>query len=338
MKKVKIAQIGLGHDHSAETLRSICKQSDIFEVVGYAEPEEEKGKFPRNYWVKNEWDVKEMTVEEILNYPGLDAVTIETEEKNLTKYATLAAEHGLHIHMDKPGSESVEDYTKLIGMAKEKGLVFHLGYMYRYNPAVIDLFKKINDGKLGNVYAVEAHMSCPHPAEKREWLRQFKGGMMFYLGCHLIDLILQIKGLPDEIIPLNCSTGIDGVTAEDYGMAVFKYKDGISFAKTCAAEAGGFYRRQLVVCGDKGTIEIKPFEKYSAPGMLTTEVAEVYDTEAWHDTRILSETELYNRYDSMMASFAAMARGEKQNPYTYEYELKLHKVIMKACGNDVDWK
>jgi len=27
-----------------------------------------------------------------------------------------------------------------------------------------------------------------------------------------------------------------------------------------------------------------------------------------------------------------MVRGEKENPYTYEYERKLHKLILKTCG------
>ena len=65
-----------------------------------------------------------------------------------------------------------------------------------------------------------------------------------------------------EVIPLSCNTGYEGVDTCDFGMAVFKYPNGVSFAKTCDVERGGFLRRQLVICGEKGTIEIKPFEKY----------------------------------------------------------------------------
>lgn len=43
-------------------------------------------------------------------------------------------------------------------------------------------------------------------------------------------------------------------------MVVFRYRNGISFAKSTAVEYGGFERRQLVVCGSKGTVELKPFE------------------------------------------------------------------------------
>jgi hypothetical protein len=36
----------------------------------------------------------------------------------------------------------------------------------------------------------------------------------------------------------------------------------------------------------------------------------------------------------MMASFAAMVRGEKQNPYTLDYELELYKLVLECAGMD----
>ena len=65
-------------------------------------------------------------------------------------------------------------------------------------------------------------MNCYHNVEIRRWLEGYEGGMMFFLGCHLIDLIYRIMGEPQEVIPMNCSTGVDGVTGQDYGMAVLK--------------------------------------------------------------------------------------------------------------------
>ena len=41
MSKIKIAQIGMGHDHAAVGFDSLLFHSDIFEVVGLAIPEEE---------------------------------------------------------------------------------------------------------------------------------------------------------------------------------------------------------------------------------------------------------------------------------------------------------
>jgi hypothetical protein len=37
----------------------------------------------------------------------------------------------------------------------------------------------------------------------------------------------------------------------------------------------------------------------------------------------------------MMLNFAEMVRGKK-NPFTYDYELELYKLVLKACVEDVN--
>lgn len=332
MEKVKIAQIGMSkHSHGRQIFDSLKKQTDIFEIVGYALPENEREKFPKQ--VAHFEGYREMTVEEILNDPEIKAVTVETEEIYLTKYAILAAQHGKHVHMEKPGSPDPDSFQTLIETARSQQTVLHIGYMYRYNPYVILLTEQIRNGELGEIISVEAQMNCIHPLETRQWLSAFPGGMMFYLGCHLVDLILLLQGKPERVIPLNKCSGAEGVSAEDFGMAVFEYKSGVSFAKTSAVEIGGFARRQLVVSGTKKTVELKPLEMSIENGspLIYTEKTE-YESNVWKDMGEKFRTEPFDRYDTMMASFAAMVRGEKENPYTYEYELEVFRQILRACG------
>lgn len=108
--------------------------------------------------------------------------------------------------------------------------------MYRYNPYVVELLERIKKGELGEIISVEAQMNCTHSKEQRRWLGDYKGSSMFFLGCHLIDLILQIKGMPEKIISLNKSTGIDRVRSEDFGMVALEYNNGVSFAKVNSNE------------------------------------------------------------------------------------------------------
>lgn len=339
MKKIKVAQIGVGHDHAADIATTLKLQNDIYDFVGYAVTEEDsenvEGFFECRKWAYE--GIPQMTIEEILNYPGLDAVCIETEDRALTKYAMMAVEKGLHMHMDKPGGIDGNEFDRLIDCAKEKGIIFQTGYMYRYNPEIIKLKEKINSGELGEIYAVEAQMNCLHNAEKREWLGNYPGGMLYFLGCHLIDIIYSICGEPEEIIPLSTATGLDGVSADDFGMVIFKYKNGVSFAKSTAVEICGFERRQLVVCGSKGTIELRPIE-WVVPAVLEgvgqqqiTGVREAYGT-GWTDRGICYDSEVYGRYDAMMREFAECVRGEKKNPFSYEYERNLHRLLLKSCG------
>ena len=328
MKKIRVAQIGTSvNSHGCQIWKSLNKQTDVFEVVGYALPENEREKFPDK--MKHFNDYREMTVEEILSDPEIEAVVVETEEIYLTKYALMVAKAGKHLHMEKPGGLSLSDFEELIGVLKEKNLVFSTGYMYRFNPKIKEALQRIKNGELGKIYAVEAHMSCKHSQSIRKWLEPFPGGMLFFLGCHLIDLIYQIQGDPEEVIPLSCSTGIDGIRSDDLGMVVFKYRDGVSFAKASDNECGGFLRRQLVICGEKGTIEIKPIEVVVRGGQVTRS-REVYDLE-WYRPHPEVESEVYDRYIDMIRNFAELIRG-RENPYSYDYELGLYELILKACG------
>ncbi len=196
-----------------------------------------------------------------------------------------------------------------------------------------ELLYKVRAGELGEIISVEAQMNCNHTADVRSWLNELPAGMMFFLGCHLVDLVMQIQGEPMNIIPFNRRTGMDGVDAPDFGMAVLDYGNAVSFIKTTDVEIGGFQRRQLVVTGTKGTIEIKLIEQVSEPKLYTEST--LYTDEAWGNKGEHCATEPFDRYYTMMASFAAMVRGEYANPYTPDYELSLYKNVLRCCGINV---
>lgn len=329
MKKIKIAQLGINRfSHSNMIFRSITKNSDVFEVAGYVILEDEREYLSE--LMPYLGDYKELTLDEVLNDPEIVAVTVETEEKHLTKYALFAAEHGKHIHMEKPGGAYEKEFEKLIETVKKNNLVFHTGYMYRYNPVILDTKKRVESGEIGDVICVEAQMNCCEPDNLCKWLNGYPGGMMFFLGCHLTDLVLQFMGEPRKVIPLNASTKKNGEENRDFGMAVFEYDTGYSFAKTSAVEVGGFARRQFVISGTKGTIELKPLEYYKNDLIATDRT--IYKSLDWCDRGELEIGDTFDRYDTMMRSFAEYVRGEKKNPFTPDYELMLHKTIMKTCG------
>lgn len=331
MKKIKVAQIGTSRwSHGSAIWLTLLRHSDMFDVVGYAFPENEREKFPDN--MKYFEGHREMTVGEILTDPEIEAVVVETEEIYLTKYAIMVAKAGKHLHMEKPGGTSIDDFKELISLLKEKQLVFSLGYMYRFNPSIVEAVKRAQRGELGEIYAVEAQMSCRHGDELRDWIKVFPGGMTFFLGCHLIDIIYRLQGEPEEIIPFNCSSGFDGVEGKDFGMVVFKYPKGVSYIKTTSCESGGVARRQLAIFGENGTFEVKPLECNVVGDSLYAALHE-YFGKTWHVPHTEKKSEVFGRYDKMIENFAEMVRG-KENPYTYDYELKLYELILKCCKGE----
>ena len=332
MKKIRIAQVGTNSmTHGAQTLASILKQSDLYEFVGIAEPMEE---WKHNLDTPFYRSVPQFSVEELLQRDDLDAVAIETNEEFSTEFAQPFADRGVAVHLEKPGSPDHAAFVRLADTLRGKGLPLHLGYMYRYNPLVRRALELIRAGRLGEILSVEAQMNCLHTAENRQWLKRFPGGMMYFLGCHLVDLALQIQGMPEDVIPLNLSSGVGGTNARDCGFAVLKYPRGTSFLKTTAVEINGYIRRQLVVSGTEGTIEIKPLEATVSGSLLTAEgrCTPLSRAVSWADHSERWTTDPFDRYDAMMADFAGLVRGEYENPYRYDYEIQVHELLLRCCG------
>lgn len=330
MKPIRIALIGVNeHSHSLQIHTRFLALTDFFEVVGIAFPENEEERIPQK--VEKFAHLPRLTVEEILNDPSIEAVAVETDEIYCTKYATMAARAGKHVHMEKPGGSELSDYEELIRTVKEKNVVFCPGYMYRYNPYVQELFAAVDRGELGEILSVEAQMSRYDKQEIREWLGAFKGGMMFFLGCHLVDLVYRLQGKPEKIYALNHSTGMDDIHTEDFCTAVLEYPHGTSFVRTNGVERGGFRRRQIVVIGTSGSWEIKPLEWNDESKIVSYRTVSM--EKKWKVLGEESETEPFDRYYAMLTHFARCVRGEQENEFTPDYELEVYKLLQACCGN-----
>ena len=345
-KRLRVVQIGTAHDHAADHMDTMRALPDDYEVVGVYEPDIVRREAAMKRWSYDGLhlsyeNVTWLTLEEILAMDDLDAVIIESEEMELVGYAQKFADKGLPIHMDKPCGTDYLAFEKLVETMRSKQLPLHIGYMYRYNAAVKYCLELKKEGKLGDIFSVEAQMSVLHNAEKRMWLKKFKGGMMFFLGCHLVDLVYLMCGEPERVIPYNTSTGNDDIDSEDYAFAVFEYKNGVSFVKACASEVNGFDRRQLVVTGTKGTVLIEPIEaRTGGENVETLAPAHVtfYEDGMAHQFGKAGQDMTFGpfgRYLEMMQDFAAIVRGEYENRFSYDYELAVQRLLLQACGN---WK
>lgn len=332
MQKIKVVQIGVGHDHAYAVVQTLAKRSDVFDYVGYVVVDGEESVYEQRKDLYR--NVERLTLEQAFAIDGLQGAFIETEDYNLTKYAYMAAQHGLAIQMDKPGGQDADAFNQLVDYCQKNNIVFHTGYMYRYNPAVQYALSQIKQGEFGKVYYVEAQMNSLQTKEKREWLKTYKGGMMNFLGCHLVDLLLQIQGVPKKIIPYNRSSGQNGVRVEDCAFAIFEYENGVSFIKSTAIEEGGFMRRNLIICSERSTIEIGPIEAFTNDGLMLTDMY-ITDEEKGKTWTYRPEKQTFgpfDRYEAMYLEFADIVLGKIQNPYSYEYEKLVHETLLRACG------
>ena len=327
MKKIKIGQIGIGHNHGEPKMMAVRKFPELFEVVGYAEENER--------WIEKRGNnegyrgLSRMSVEEII--ARSDAVLLESDVWDLTKYAKMCVDAGKHVHMDKPASGTLEEYKYVLDTAKEKGLVVQLGYMYRYNPAVLQCLQHIKNGDLGEIYSINAEMSTYHTEEYKRWLTNFGGGIMYILGSHLVDLIVYMMGEPKRIVPFLKRTGLDGVDLEDNNLAVLEYGKALCRIFVSSVEVNGFGRRQLVVSGSRGTVDICPLEKPTVMTYADTAMNGPTYESCMETVRFdLDATDC--RYDDMMKDFYAYVQKTKENPFTYEHDYLVQRVLSEIVG------
>lgn len=327
MKKLKIGQIGIGHNHGEEKICTVRNFPELFEVIGYAEENErwieKRGKLPGYQGIPR------LSVEEVIERS--DAVLIECDVWDLTKYAQMCIDAGKHIHMDKPASGTLEEYKHLLDTAKAKNLVVQLGYMYRYNPAVLRCLEHIRNGDLGEIHAINAEMSTLHSPKYRTWLKNFGGGIMFILGSHLVDLIVYLMGEPKKITTFLRHSGFDGVDVEDNNLAVLEYENAIARIFVSSVEVNGWGRRQFVVSGKNATVNIMPMERECHMTYADRTIATVggRDMKIVEDVKDLTPA---HRYDEMMTDFYSYVMGEKQNPFTYEHDYLVQKVLSEIVG------
>ena len=324
---IKIGQIGIGHNHGEAKLAAVRKFPELFQVIGYAEEDEEwirkRGMLPAYQGLPR------LSVEEVIAQS--DAVLVECDVWNLTKYAKMCIDAGKHIHMDKPASGTLEEYKALLDDAQAKGLVVQLGYMYRYNPAVLKCFEAVKQGKLGEIYSINAEMSTFHSPEYKRWLTNFPGGIMYILGSHLVDLIVYLLGEPEKVTSFLKKTQLDGIDLEDNNLAVLEYEKALARVFVSSVEVNGWGRRQLVVSGSKGTINIVPLENECTMTWADTEIS-TNPYEDMKQTVPVRDLPKDCRYDDMMQDFYDYVMGTKQNPFSYAHDYAVQKVLYCIVG------
>lgn len=329
MKKIKVGQIGIGHNHGEGKMLAVQKFPEMFEVVGYCEDNEE--------WVQKRGELpcyrnlSRMCEEELLEQ--CDLILVETDVWNLTKTAQRCIDKGKHVHIDKPASGTLLEFEHLINTAKSKKLVVQMGYMYRYNYAIQKCMDMIKSGELGEIYQIDAEMSTYHSAEYREWYNHFKGGSMYIFGSHLIDLVVSILGEPKNIVPFIKRTGYEGIYSDDNCFAVLEYEKAIAKITNLSVEVNGWGMRRFAVFGSKGTVEIKPIElnvkmTKSLIENVNNHYADIAESVEVADVPTLS------RYDEMMKDLYLAVIGEKENPYGYDHELVVQRTLTKIIGEN----
>ncbi len=334
MDRIRIAQIGITHEHANGKMYSLRKLPEVFDIVGYVD-DREFSKSPRfgNDFVKPYEGLRKLTLDEVFNTPGLQAVTVEVPNNELVPVALRCMERNLAMHMDKPGGEDLTLYKTLLDGCKERNLPFQMGFMFRGNPAFQFCIAAIRNKLIGEVFELEADMNHCYGGEAyQEYIGRFPGGIMYNLGCHLIDFIVAALGRPENVTPFLKSAPGYPASVRNNCMAVLEYPHAIVTLRSCSKDTADTGGRRMKIVGTNGSIAFTPLERFDGkPVELTLNLAAAAGEfpAGKHTLRFPPQAD---RYEAQLLELARIIRGEIENPYSYEHDYLVHEVTLAAAG------
>ena len=344
MKKLRVIQIGICHEHANGKIETLRALKDDYEVVGFVDDRASTAPRwplmrPASYWD----GIPTLTLDEALALPDLDAAFVEVTNAELVGVAERVLARGLPMHMDKPGGETYAPFERLRTGAKARGLPFQMGYMFRGNPAVQWLIHAVRAGWFGDVFEVEADMDHNYGDDDyRRYLGSFRGGILYNLGCHLADIVVAMLGEPVAAHPAILTAPGSPPDSRDNGSATLEFASGaLAHIRSCGRLPAGTARRRLRVCGTRGMAELCPIEHFNNLP-LTLDVRFAHGdaglpANRWQtlDFGPQGSNGNVDRYSAQLRELARQVRGEEAEPDTLcEHDLAVQRTVLTMCGLD----
>ncbi len=160
-----------------------------------------------------------------------DAVLIATPHPVRPDIAVDAMTAGLHVLSEKPLSERVLTADKMVKTAARKGVALAVMFQRRMEPAFAKAIELVKSGALGKVWRttmISPEYRTQAYYDSGTWRATWSGeggGVMMNQGPHILDLFIQLGGMPSEVTG-RCETRLHKIEVEDVAEAMLRYPEG----------------------------------------------------------------------------------------------------------------
>jgi UDP-N-acetylglucosamine 3-dehydrogenase len=134
------------------------------------------------------------SIDDMLSNERLDGCLVCTPTKTHAAVAKKVMEHNINTFVEKPMSFSSKECEEMAQMAENKKLILTSGYVERFNPAVSDTRKIIEDRMYGDPMMIEFHRENRMPAHIKDV------GIIYDTAVHDIDAAMFLFGSPPHVV------------------------------------------------------------------------------------------------------------------------------------------
>lgn len=190
------AFVGCSHPHIFYRLKLLAAAPDV-RLVGCYDPDAElRAEFERRYGLCA-FD----SAEALLDQPGVNFAIIEGWDPDNPGYARLATQREQAILLEKPGAPNLAAMRALVADLRGKPIPFQVAYQLRYSPVMAHVRRILAEDVLGPLTLARFHAAAPVGAAREPWqsVPGGLGGVVYTDGCHMIDLIVHLLGVPRQV-------------------------------------------------------------------------------------------------------------------------------------------
>ena len=196
---------------------------------------------------------------------GFDMVDIAASVGGHAPLTRLAADHGVHVLLQKPMTETVAEAETLVAEVGER-IRFMVHENYRFRPHYMTVRQWIDEGRIGRprhaAISVRGSGLCPRDGdvpfliERQPYLTGFRRNLVFETMIHHLDVLRLLVG-PLTVVAARLNRLADGLPGEDTASILMDGPDGlIATADGCICAPGypPLHGDRLEIVGTKGTV------------------------------------------------------------------------------------
>ena len=222
MDKVRVGIVGVGYLGTQHArILSYLEEADLQAVADI--------NFEKALQIGNRHGVRYFqNFEDMLD--DIDAAVVSADTSAHFAISECLLRNGKHVLVEKPITETVEQGERLCALADEKGLIFQVGHLERFNPAVEAVENMISEPKFLEVQRLGSFSA-----------RSLDVDVVLDLMVHDLDIIMSL--IKDEVVSIK-SSGIHVLSEKiDIANARLEFKSGCVATLTASRVHQGKVRK-----------------------------------------------------------------------------------------------
>jgi predicted dehydrogenase len=137
--------------------------------------------------------------EKVLADPKVDAIVLATPHTQHAEQVVAAARSGKHVFTEKPLALTAKSAKAALRACAKAGVTVAVGYNWRFQPALKEMRRMLDDGSLGKLLHLEGNFCGPsvYRFNKEHWRQERSegpAGGMTGRGVHTLDAYLYLAG------------------------------------------------------------------------------------------------------------------------------------------------